>query len=265
MASAAEEKGQPSGTLERGLSTLEFLARARESSAAEVVGALGLSRSAAYRILDTLRDRGYLELSPASGKYRLGTKAAELGMAALLGVDAVRLAPPYLRELARETEETVFLGVMDEGAVVYVYKEDGPGAVTMSSNLGSRRPLHCTALVKAILSALPDEERRTLVAGLDLRRFTPNTITDGAALEEEIGRTRERGYAIDNVEVEEGVACFAAPVLDHRNVPVAAVSAAGPAGRILLKGERVGPLVRGTASALSRRLGHVDTSVEGGS
>lgn len=156
------------------------------------------------------------------------------------------------------------MAVVDDDAVVYVYKEEGPQSVTMSSRLGSRRPLHCTGLGKAYMSALPEEARRSLIGRLDLRRFTPNTITDAGALERELGLVARRGYAVDDVEVEEGVACYAAPVLDHRGVPVAAVSVAGPAERIFAKGERLGELVAKTTTDLSRRLGYVEAPRTGG-
>ncbi len=257
MASQTGDRDTLSGTLERGLAILEFFAATGEASSAVVADALGLSRSATYRIIDALRERGYLEVNPASEKMRLGMRAAELGMSALAGVDVVRLAPPFLRDLVGTTSETVFLAVMDSEAMVYVYKEEGTQAVTMSSQIGSRRPLHSTALGKAYMSALPDDARRSLVGRLDLKRFTANTITDAAALGRELTLTEERGYAIDNVEGEEGVACYAAPVLDHRRLPVAAISVAGPAGRTLPAEGRIGPLVVETASAISRRLGYV--------
>jgi IclR family transcriptional regulator, acetate operon repressor len=252
----------PSGTLERGLSVLEFVAKTGEASASDAVAALGISRSATYRIVDTLRRKRYLEISPASEKLRLGTKTAELGMAAVSGVDAVRLAPSYLRALVEKTLETVFLAVVDDDAVVYVYKEEGPQAIKMSSRLGSRRPLHCTALGKAYVSALPEDIRPSFIKGLRLRRFTDNTVTDADALEAEIAVAKERGYAADRVEVEEGVACFGAPLLDHRGLPVAAISVAGPAERLLPKEDEVGPLVAKTALAMSRRLGYVEPSAE---
>lgn len=252
-------RGSLSGTLERGLAILEFFAATGEASAIMVAEALGLSRSTTYRILDRLEELGYLEINPASERFRLGIKAAELGMAALSGIDAVRLAPSYLQGLARAAEETAFLAVVDDDSIVYVYKEEGPQPVTMSSQIGSRRPLYCTGLGKAYMSVLPEDERALLIKRLELRTLTPNTITNPAALEAELARTKERGYAIDNVEVEEGVACFAAPVLDYRGLPVAAMSVAGPADRVLSKGERLGPLVARTAKGMSRRLGYVES------
>lgn len=252
------KNGALSGKFERGLAVLEYFAIAREASPIVVAEVLGISRSATYRILDDLRERGYLEINPASEKLRLGIKAVELGMAALSGIDVVRLAPAYLRDLAQAASETAFLAAVNDGAVVYLYKEEGPQAITTSSQIGDRRPVHCTALGKAFMSALPVEDSRALIGTLDLAPRTANTITDRRALEDEILLTRDRGYAIDNVEVEEGVGCFAAPVFDYRGLPVAGISVAGPADRVLPKEERLGPLVAKTASVLSRRLGHVE-------
>ena len=198
VASAAQRGEAPSGTLERGLSVLEFFAGAGEAAASDAVAALGISRSASYRILGTLQRRGYLEINPASEKLRLGVRTAELGMAAVSG--------------------------------------------------------------KAYLSALSAEARRVLVGELDFKRFTANTITESAALEGEVLATRERGYGIDRVEIEEGVACFGAPVCDHLGSPVAAISVAGPADRMLPREAEIGPLVVETALAISRRLGYVDSS-----
>ena len=263
MTSVPKRGEAPSGTLERGLSVLEFVAKAGEASASDAVAALGISRSATYRLIDTLRRKRYLEISPASEKLRLGIKTTELGMTAVSGVDAVRLAPSYLRALVEKTLETVFLAVVDDDAVVYVYQEEGPQAIKMSARLGSRRPVHCTALGKAYMSALPDDIRPSFIRGLRLRRFTDNTVTDADALEAEIAVAKERGYAVDRVEVEEGVACFGAPLLDHRGLPVAAISVAGPADRLLPNEESTGPLVAETASEISRRLGYVGSSMEG--
>ncbi len=252
------EAGPRPGTLERGLAILEFFARRGQATPPEVVTGVGMSKSAAYRLLAQLQELGYLEGADDAGALRLGLKAAQVGMAAVAQVDVVRLAPPYLRDLVQRTSETAFLAVLDSDAMVYVHAERGPQPVQMSASIGSRRPLHSTGLGKAYLSALPQDARAALVAGLDLRPFTENTITDPAALLAELTATAERGFAVDDVEGEPGVACFAAPVRDHRGLPVAAISVAGPAARVLPARAEAAPAVRQTALDLSRRLGFRD-------
>jgi DNA-binding IclR family transcriptional regulator len=252
----AARGGERSGTLERGLRLLQFFAATGEATPAEAAKATGLSRSATYRIAERLRGWGFLELNPATEALRLGSEAVRLGMAALASLEVTRVAPPHLRRLADQTQETVNLAVVDGDAVVYIHKEEGSLAVKMSAQLGSRRPLHCTALGKAYLAALPPQELDTLLARLELTRFTAATITQAAALAAELGRIRDRGYALDEEEVEEGVVCLGAPVRDYRRTPVAAISVAGPAYRLRAKADRVGALVAETAAAVSRRLGH---------
>ncbi len=260
---ALAEVRPSAGTLERGLAILELLATAGEASAAEVAGRLGLSRSATYRLLATLEQRGYLERA-GPNRLRLGTRTAGLGMAAVAGIDLVTIAPPHLHDLAERTGETAFLAVVDKQELVYLAKEAGPSAVQLSSRLGSRRPLHSTGLGKAYLSSLPDDQLRAVVSGLHLQPSTPNTITDPDALLAAVEAARERGYAVDEGEVEPGVACIAAPIRDHRGVAGAAISVAGPADRVLARERTSGPLVMRTAAAISRRLGHWTGAVRPG-
>jgi IclR family transcriptional regulator, acetate operon repressor len=251
----AVRSGERSGTLERGLRLLQFFAAAGEATPAEAAKATGLSRSATYRIADRLRGWGFLELNPATDGLRLGSEAVRLGMAALASLEVTGVAPPHLRALADRTRETVNLAVVDGDAVVYIHKEEGTLAVKMTAQLGTRRPLHCTALGKAYLAALPRRELEARLAGLELARFTAATITDPDRLAAELERVRARGYAIDDEEVEEGVFCLGAAVRDHRRA-VAAISVAGPAYRLRAQADRVGPAVAETAAAISRRLGH---------
>ena len=252
---ASGRPGERAGTLERGLRLLQFFAAAGEATPAAAAKATGLSRSATYRIADRLRGWGFLELNPATEALRLGSEAVRLGMAALADLEVTRVAPPHLRALADQTRETVNLAVADGDAVVYIHKEEGTLAVTMSAQLGSRRPLHCTALGKAYLAALPPEELAARLATLTLDRYTAATITDPAALAAELDRVRRRGWAVDAEEVEEGVFCVGAAVRDHQRRVVAAISVAGPAYRVRARAERLGPLVAETAAAISRRLG----------
>jgi IclR family transcriptional regulator, acetate operon repressor len=256
---SAAEAGRPegrSGTLERGLRLLQFFAAAGEATPAAAAKATGLSRSATYRIADRLRDWGFLELNPATEALRLGSEAVRLGMAALTSLEVTTVAPPHLRALADQTRETVNLAVVDGDAVVYIHKEEGPLAVKMTAQLGTRRPLHCTALGKAWLAALPAQELEARLAGLELARFTAATITDPAVLGAELDRVRERGFAVDQEEVEEGVYCLGAAVRDRRQLPVAVISVAGPAYRVRGRADQLGRLVAETAAAISRRLGH---------
>ncbi|NED98631.1 IclR family transcriptional regulator [Phytoactinopolyspora halotolerans] len=244
-----------SGTLARGLTILEFVAEHGRVSVGEIAAELGISRSAAYRLVSQLRDRGFLSEQQDGGGIRLGGNAIRLGLRALGNIDLYDLAARRLRDLVAEVAETAFLAIIEGDDVVYVLQEVGPSVVTMTARPGSHRPLHCTALGKAYLAALPDSERDAVIDRLELRPVTPSTITDPERLRAELDATRQRGFAIDDRELEPEVRCVAAAVLDHSGAPAAAISVGGPTDRILAKHDAIVTAVLSTVRALSRDLG----------
>ncbi len=249
--------GTAIGTLERGLAILQHFRSSPEATIAEVAEALGLSRSTTYRIAERLRELGFLEASAATGRWRLGRETVQLGVAALQSTDIMRVAPDLLQSLLEEAREAVNLAVFDSDAMVLLYREQGPQSVTISSRLGSRRPMHASSLGKAYLAAMQDAERHVLLQHLSFQRFTAQTIIEPASVEREIAEIRTRGYATDIREFEQTLACCAAAVFDHRAVPVAAISVSGPAERVLVKLDRIGAQVAATARHISERLGYI--------
>jgi DNA-binding IclR family transcriptional regulator len=245
------------GTLERGRSILAFYKTMPEASIGDVADAVGLSRSTAYRIAERLRELGFLEVNALTGRWRLGREAVQIGVVALQSTDIMQVAPELLRALLQLAGEAVNLAVFDADSMVLLYREQGPQSVTISSRLGSHRPMHASSLGKAFLAAMADSERRVLLGRLQLKRFTDSTITSLAALDRDLAETRQRGYSIDRSEFEATLACCAAAIFDHRRQPVAAISVSGPAERVSPQFERIGSLVAQTARAISERLGHV--------
>jgi IclR family transcriptional regulator, acetate operon repressor len=245
------------GTLEKGLAIVQFVGERGEVSASAVTAAFGLSRSATYRLLDRLRTGGYLQESATPGGYRLGPRMVVIGLAALNRMDLMHVAPPLLGPLAQSAGETVNLAVPQGDEMVYVHQHDGPGSIKVTARLGTRRPMNCTSLGKAFLAFLPDAEREERLATMNYARLTPRSLLTADVLRPELARTRERGYAIDDVEVEEGVSCLGAPILDYRGRPVAAISIAGPAERMPGKRPSIVPLLLQTAATISNRLGYV--------
>lgn len=139
--------------------------------------------------------------------------------------------------------------------MVYIAKVESPQSVRLVSRIGSRVPMHCSAMGKAILAHLPVPERTPPLGPLEAR--TPRTITSEARLVAELDEIRQRGFSIDDEENEAGVRCIGAAVLARNGEPLGAISVSGPAGRLTL--ERVGelgPSVVETADVIARRLGH---------
>jgi DNA-binding IclR family transcriptional regulator len=258
MSGAKADGEAPVGTLERGLSILQFFKTAPEAAIPEVADALRLSRSTTYRIAERLRELGFLEVNAATGRWRLGRETVQLGVVALQSSDVMQVAPELLRVLLEMAGEAVNLAVFDADSMVLLYREQGPQSVTISSRLGSHRPMHASSLGKAFLAAMQDAERRVLLGRIALKRYTASTITSAAALDKEIAEIRARGYACDRGEFEATLACAAAAVFDHRRLPVAAISVSGPSERVTPQLERIGRLVGDTAKAISARLGFID-------
>lgn len=250
-----------STAIERALDLLQYLSQhPGEHGVRSLAAALDLSPSTIFRLLETLERAGFVRQNAATNKYAIGIKAVQLGIAALGSLDITAVAPSRLRAMVGETGESAFLAVRDETEIVYLLKEEGKYSIRTTALLGSRRPLHCTALGKSFLATMPQAEAEALLQRSGLPALTPQTITDVGAMWEELAHVRVRGYAVDREEVEEGLACVAAPIRDYRGQTVAAVSMAGPAGRILPHEARFGRRVAATALEISTALGYVTWS-----
>lgn len=198
----------------------------------EISERLEIYPSTIHRILDTLKYWGYVEQDPHTQKYQLGLKALELGMAKLHQMDLVREATPYLKELVKQCNETVHLGVLEDGEVLYLAKEESSQTIRMISYVGKRAPLHCTSLGKILLAHLLTEERKKILGEKVLPRLTENTITDKRELEKELSKIREQGFALDREENEKDVRCVAAPIRNYQGEVIAAISISSPIFRI---------------------------------
>lgn len=241
-------------SVDRALSVLDFLAESTEAlPLGHIATHLGLPPSTVFRLLRALELRHYVR-KEARGMYALGFKSAELGSSFAESLEIRAVARPFLERLRDETGETVHLATLVDGEAVYLDKVDSTRSIRMASRLGGRMPVHCTSLGKAILAYLPDLE--SALNGRPLVRRTPNTITSLSQLKIELATTRRRGYAIDEVENETGIRCVGAAIFDHTGTPAWAISVSGP--EFLLsrnRAERLGPLLRSTADAISRQIG----------
>jgi DNA-binding IclR family transcriptional regulator len=161
-----------------------------------------------------------------------------------------------MTRVAFDVGETVHLALLDRAEVLYIERIEAQRSLTMGSKLGARNPIYCTALGKAILAYLPENEVDQILAASRMEARTRNTITNVLALKRELERIRDRGYAIDDEEIEDGVRCIAAPILNASNRAVAAVSVSGPSSRITPdRFQLIGKTMLKAAQELSTRIG----------
>src|SRR5258708_31536522 len=183
--------------LQRGLRLLQLFSESPQGLAAkQVAGKSRLPVSTVHRFLANLEASGFLN-SSGDGVYHLGIACFAIGQAALGQLDIRRVSLPYLRELNRQTRETIHLTVRHGLSAVYVEKLDSPEQLRIHSRIGAAVPLYCTAVGKIVLAYMPDDERKKILPQLGLKRLTPNTVGNRQELEGELYRVRKNGYACD--------------------------------------------------------------------
>ncbi|HSB78035.1 MAG TPA: IclR family transcriptional regulator [Candidatus Methylomirabilis sp.] len=244
-------------SLVKGLAVIETLAgNARPLTAVELSQQLKLARPTLYRILATLLRRGFVIREDGKPYFRSSLKLLDLGHQVLECTDLLEAARPVLRDLAAQFRETVHLAVEEEGRMVYLDKVEGSGPFCTNSRPGRRVPMHCTGLGKAVLAHLPADKVRSILTQHGMHPETPRTILTMAGMERELARVRRQGYAIDDVEFEDGVRCVGAPVFDHRGVPIAAISVSAPVSRMSrTRAQQVGSILREATTKVSRAMG----------
>ena len=218
---------------------------------------LMLNKSTAFGIISTLETLNYLEQDQETGKYYLGLKLFELGQAAYDRLDLVTVAKPHITRLSEMYEETVHIAVLSKSEVVYLDKVESPRSVRVSTQIGGRQPIYCTALGKALLANEEESINAETIPLIDFIRYTSNTIVDKESFNKELQKIKCQGYAVDDEESELGLFCVAAPIFNGEHKVVAAISLAGTVARVKVKGgEELVEDVKETAAIVSANLGY---------
>jgi IclR family transcriptional regulator, acetate operon repressor len=237
---------------------LELLARSRDGLALREVSAeLEAPKTSLLPLLRALAARGYLEQGRA-GDYRLGARVLALGADPALLRGLPDVARPALLELARRTNETVFLSTLagDGLAVVYVDKVESEQVIRYAGGVGDRRPLHATSSGKAILAFLRPERREEILKALTPARHTDRTVTSLPALRAALDDIRRSGVAVSLDEMVRGASGVAAPVFDRTGSVAGACTIGGPTDRVRPQLRHLSTAVKATARAISALLGH---------
>lgn len=242
-------------TIDRSIKILELISQSsRGLTLAEIQKLLEMPKSSAFDIVQTLLGANMIAPHHFDPKrYVMGIKSFIIGNA--YESDLIKVSRPHLKNLAQEIGKTVFLGVENEGKVIYLDKYEPKSTIITTAVLGTRNPVHCTALGKAILSTYPSETVVEILREKGMKVITKFTITDILEYMKELERARERGYAVDNREMEERMLCISSPVYDAIGHVVGAISASG-----FYEGEEWieihGEKVKTTAKLISKDLGY---------
>ncbi len=243
-------------SIERAMAILEAMGRAGRPLTVKEIGSLvSLPRPTVYRLLSTLGSHG--AVAATDGGFVIGSRILWLAAQRLEQTELRAASRPHVLDLRDQTGQTVHVGVLERGQVVYIEKAEPPGPFRMASAIGRIMPAHCTSLGKAMLACMPPDTVRGILRAVGMPRRTPRTITEPEQMMVELAATRARGYAIDNVENEEGIRCVGAAILDHRGAVAGAISLSGSTKSITLERIRreLGPRVREAATRISQALG----------
>lgn len=202
---------------------------------ADVARAAGFDNATTFRLLNTLVSLGYVERVPDSRRFRLTFKCLDLGFNAIARSDLRSLARPMLRSIVGPRVEAASLGVLDSHEVVYIERiQAGLERLAVDVRIGNRVPAYSSAIGRAILSQLPVDTQRAILAANPPRRLTDHTHIEIEQILDDIAAAKAMGFAISEQETVVGLRVIAAAIVDVDGVPIAGVSAAASAfGRTL--------------------------------
>jgi IclR family pca regulon transcriptional regulator len=217
-------------SLERGLAVIRaFDADHPELTLSEVARATSLTRAAARRFLHTLVELGYVR---SDGRlFSLRPRVLELGYAYLSSLTLPEVAEPHMERLVASVRESSSMSVLDGDEVVYVARVPTKRIMTVSISVGTRFPAYATSMGRVLLAGQPEEWLEEYLSTLALSPLTRHTVTTPARLRAELIRVRERGWAMVDQELEEGLRAIAAPIRNGDGHVVAAINISSHASR----------------------------------
>lgn len=242
-------------SLAKGLSVIRSFSRQRpDMSLKEIAEFNHMSMGSAQRIAHTLEQLDILVRDERTRRYRLGVGALSYGGQYLQTEPLLKRANSTLLELSQYFGETVNLHVPCNTDIVLVGRVQSRHHIPIFLPLGQRLPVYCTASGRAILSLYSSQDQVLKHLGQGPRKkYTDNTITSDQALLEEIAKAKAAGYSFSNGEYFIGDLNLAAPILDGKGAPIAAINISVPAERWSPEKvhEQLAPMLIRSARALS--------------
>jgi DNA-binding IclR family transcriptional regulator len=235
----------------------QFYGDADELGVTELSQRLKLHKNNIFRLLATLESRGYIEQNKATENYRLGLRSLHLGQAYVSRMGLLRQARPVMEGLVKQVRESAYVAVSRQSGMVPLDGFEADQPVRLVSTIGETLPLHATAVGKTQLAFGSEEDLKTRLPET-LKRFTAKTITERAALVQQLKGVVENGYAVDTGEYIEDVRAVAVPIRDYTGHVVGALAVSGPGYRMTAERmqKELASLVVKAGHDLSGRLGH---------
>ena len=255
--SAAPEAGAVQA-LDRALSLVDIMAQTDGIALSELSQRAGLAPSSAYRLLQTLASRGYVEFIERDQLWAIGVEAFRAGMAFQRRYSIASVGRPILGDLVQASGETANIAIFEGGEIVFVAQVESQEPIRAFFRSGERRAAHASGIGKALLAEMPRRAVEAIITDKGLARFTPRTLCDASTLFADLARAHLRGWALDDEERNLGMRCIAAAIYNEFGDPVAGLSVSGPVARLDdAKVAALGPAVAAAAAEITRLVGGV--------
>ena len=241
----------------KAMELLQLMSRAGKPLLLKELAALcGYPKSTVFGLLTTMRAYDVVTQTP-DGRYALGMRLFEYGRQVERSWDISLVAHPYMERLCQQTGASVMLSICEGDSVITLDQVEARDKLRVVSDTGSRLPVYCTSQGKIFLAYMPAAEARKLLQRQKFAQFTPHTVTDIHALQQELERCRENGYAIENGEYKIGLRSISAPVFSVEGKVRYAVGVIGMF-RSVHSEEFTGAVeqVKATAAMLSAAIGY---------
>jgi DNA-binding IclR family transcriptional regulator len=244
-------------SLIKAIDTIDAVSEAGSVGIRELSTITGLPPSTTHRIVATLVRKHYLQQDPVTKRYSLSFRFLELGSKVQQQTHLTTIARPHLQRLMAETKESVNLAVRDGDSAVYLdIVQSNYSMLQLFTRPGARVPLYATGVGKLFLSRMNAAELKAYLQRVALTPFTRYTLNKRDKLIDDLKLIRNRNFAVDNEEIENGVRCVAGLIFDHKRQPAASVSITGAAMRVTPERvEHFGELVKSCALTISREIG----------
>jgi IclR family acetate operon transcriptional repressor len=219
-------------SLDRGLLILETVGKSGSPvSLGHLASILGIDRSSAFRLANTLKRRGFLTNPSAGRDYILGPSVWRLSRQYDWSKMLATVARDHLKALAAATNETAHLAVREGRRALFIDHEASSHVIAIAGQTGELVPLYCTSHGKALISDFDEQSLKSLLGDKPLKSYTKNTIVTIRVLAKACEEIRARGFATDESEFLEGVRCLAAPIRDRDGAVLASIGISAPIAR----------------------------------
>ncbi|BBI32787.1 IclR family transcriptional regulator [Cohnella abietis] len=249
-----------SGVITKAIHILDILVpqgNEKEMSVTEISRELEMPVQSVHRILASLSQHGFVSQNTKNKKYKLGLSVMKYGFLMWDSLMLRSVAKPFMEELSRKTNETVYLATRENAEGVYIDSIDSPEILKISEPIGLRLPLFVGASNRVILAYLPQKTRDLLLANVNWQTIPSLKPMSRQYVEQELEIIREQGYAITSGEATVGTTGIGAPIFSYENTVIGSLNCAGPALRFTETNiEKYSQYTMKYANMLSKELGY---------